>query len=74
MSGTLTQQGQTPHVGALSLITHPDMSHMGHIDVEIWFRWVPPVNRRGRSTLGLDDSVRGFLRETECVKVTPFLY
>lgn len=40
---------------------------MGHIEVEIWPRWVPPVNRRGRSTiLGLDDSVRGFLRETEC--------
>lgn len=49
---------------------------MGHIVVEIWPRWVTPVNRRGRSTLGLDDSVRGtsgFLRETECEK-RPLIY
>lgn len=39
---------------------------MGHIDVEIWHRWVPPVNRRGRSTLGLDDSVRVSERDRVC--------
>lgn len=39
---------------------------MGHIDVEIWHRWVPPVNRRGRSTLGLDDSVRVSERDSAC--------
>lgn len=39
---------------------------MGHIDVEIWHRWVPPVNRRGRSTLGPDDSVRVSERDSVC--------